>query len=45
MIIFKFAKKLSTEYLLSKSDGSNLNGASTYGFNRHLPYILYVKNL
>jgi hypothetical protein len=37
MTYFKFAKKLNTEYLLSKSEGLNSNGTPTQGFIRHLP--------
>jgi hypothetical protein len=38
-------KKLSTEYLLLKSDRSNSNGAPTHGFIKHLPIKKKKKNL
>jgi hypothetical protein len=41
MTCFKFTKKFSTEYLLSKSEGSNSNGTTTQKFIRHLPFILF----
>jgi hypothetical protein len=44
MTCFKFAKKLSTEYLLLKSERSNLNGAPTQRFIRNLPLNLLFFN-